>query len=203
MKNVFVWEIIILLLLLCCPVGQEFIYNVNNFPLICQVKKRQVCLKAENLSKFVPSFSTTFLSLAHSLSVQLALSIWWAGGDIYTMKISENLFFHFYLKNSLQSSTIIPSKLIHGIYGVVTDSKPLIRNLLVLNWQGRHTGLHGMKTRSSQIYRSGSNIVDMIFICLTWMMPPFQSCKVFRYFPLYSVRLWRIETAIKLWKYLP
>ena len=125
------------------------------------------------------------------------------GGDIYTMKISENLFFHFYLKSSLQSSTIIPSKLIHGIYGVVTDSKPLIRNLLVLNWQGRHTGLHGMKTRSSQIYRSGWNIVDMIFICLTWMMPPFQSCKVFRYFPLYSVRLWRIETAIKLWKYLP
>ena len=126
-----------------------------------------------------------------------------SGGDIYIMKISENLFFHFYLKSSLQSSTIIPSKLTHGIYGVVTDSKSLIRNLLVLNWQGRHTGLHGMKTRSSQIYRSGWNIVDMIFICLTWMMPPFQSCKVFRYFPLYSVRLWRIETAIKLWKYLP
>ena len=47
---------------MCCPPGQEFIYNVNNFPLICQVKKRQVCLKAENLSKFVPSFYTTFLS---------------------------------------------------------------------------------------------------------------------------------------------
>ena len=174
MKNVFVLEIIILLLLLCCPVGQEFIYNVNNFPLICQVKKRQVCLKAENLSKFVPSFSTTFLSLAHSLSVQLALSIWWAGGDIYTMKISENLFFHFYLKNSLQSSTIIPSKLIHGIYGVVTDSKPLIRNLLVLNWQGRHTGLHGMKTRSSRfIGQAGILLIWYSSVSLEW-------CHLFR-----------------------
>ena len=213
MTNRFVCEIIIWLLLFCCPTGQEFIYNVNNFPLICQVKKRQVCLKAENLSKFVPSFSfsTTFLSLAQSCLSQCPPRTshsaygWWApspgrGGGrrtIYTIKIrvfpSSFLIPKFITKFHDHRQHFI-TKFIQGTYGwscylLLTLS---VRHLLAQNWQGR-----------MRWWEYGSNWIYLAHVIDARCSELHKLRGVSIFTKLYYGRLWRLETAIKLWKYLP